>query len=376
MMPFILTFGRLPNNGDAFGTVFSVNGKTGNVELTAADVGAATKQYVDDKLIDLPYEPLGAVQQAKDVIQPQLDNLSENKLDKVDYVQHFRGLHDSYADLIAAVPIGNDGDYAHIKESQNFGRLSAIWSGTPGVWNISGINIGSNTDEVPEGNTNLYFKSERVLATLLSGFNPVNAVMAATDTIIQGLSKAQGQISNIVSNFAANVRSTTLTGLNPAAGTVTASDTFLSAFNKIVGTLSTVQPVVWHPLSEVGAVTSVVANRDVEFAKINGNIWIRGSFSLIQGVPQNTVFLTITNPEFKCLSNRANNDSKLLSTVRTNGDNFVTRDCLFFSGANVTNDSQASTVPQNLQTGSFGLTAADGFVVIQPMPLGRAYKQT
>lgn len=375
-MPFNLTFGRLPNNGDAFGTVFSVNGKTGNVDLNAADVGAASEQYVDDKLVDLPYEPLGAVQQAKDVIQPQLQSLSENKLDKVDYVQHFLGVFPSKAALDAAHPTARPGDSADIDSGSGFDVMRAIWDDSDHKWVVREVNNAQNTDQVPEGNTNLYFKSERVLATILSGFNPVNAAITATDTIIQAISKAQGQISNIVSNFAANVRLTVLIGLNPASGTVTESDTILSAFNKIVGTLATVQPIVWRPLSEVGAVTSVVTNRDIEFAKINGNIWIRGSFSLIQGVTQNTAFLTITNPEFKCLSSRANNDSKLLATVRMNGDNYVTRDCMFFSSGNVTNDSQASTVVQNIQTGAFSLTAADGFVVIQPMPLGRAYKQT
>lgn len=357
------------------GNVESVNGKTGpSIILDATDVSA---------------EPAGAVQQAKDeiqpqinelnnevdLIQPQLVNLSENKLDKVDYVQHFLGVFLSKAALDAAHRVARPGDSADIDSGAGFDVMRAIWDESDQKWVIREVNNAQNTDQVPEGNTNLYFKTERVLATLLSGFNPVNAAIAATDTIIQGLSKAQGQISNIISTFATNVRSTTLIDLNPAAGTVTASDTILSAFNKIVGTLSTVQPVVWRPLSEVGAVTSVVANRDIEFAKINGNIWIRGSFSLLQGVTQNTAFLTITNPEFKCLSNRANNGSKLLSTVRMNGDNFVTRDCLFFSSANVTNDSQASTVAQNIQTGSFSLTAADGFVVIQPVPLGREYKQ-
>lgn len=359
------------------GGIQIINGKSGPVvTLIANDVNA---------------EPAGAVQQAKDEIQPQInelnnqvdlihpqiESLSENKLDKVDYVQHFLGVFPSKAALDAAHPAARPGDSADIDSGAGFDVMRAIWDDSDHKWVVREVNNAQNTDQVPEGNTNLYFKSERVLATLLSGFNPINTAIAATDTIIQGLSKAQGQISNIVSTFAANVRLTALTGLNPASGTVTESDTILSAFNKIVGTLATVQPIVWRPLSEVGAVTSAVVNRDIEFAKINGNIWIRGSFSLVQGVTQSTAFLTITNPDFKCLSNRANNGSKLLSIVRMNTDTFLTRDCMFFSGANVTNDSQAETVSQNIQTSSsFGLTAADGFIVIQPTPLGRTYKQT
>jgi len=83
-MPFHLTFGRLPNNGDAFGTVYSVNGKTGNVELNAADVGAASEQYVDDKLAELPLAPVLSVNGKVGDVQLQAADVDAEPLGAVD----------------------------------------------------------------------------------------------------------------------------------------------------------------------------------------------------------------------------------------------------------------------------------------------------
>ncbi|QHH96677.1 hypothetical protein [Acinetobacter dispersus] len=259
--------------------VTSVQGKTGSVELDAEDVGA---------------EPAGSVAQAIDELQPQfadinddlssihlqIDSLSDNKLDKVDYIQHWRGVHGSYAELVAAIPIGNDGDYAHIEASQNFGRLSAIWSGIAGVWNISGINVGSNTDEMPEGNLNLYFKTDRVLSTLLAGFSPVNSVISAADTIAQGFSKAQGQISNIINTFAENVRNTLLSGIVFTDKTkVKATDSVEKAVGKLQAQLDdSPAAVTWYNAKTIGTIHRDIDNAwtNIEFAKINGMLWIRG----------------------------------------------------------------------------------------------------
>ncbi|NNP70393.1 hypothetical protein [Acinetobacter sp. Ac_5812] len=305
-------------------------------------------------------------------LQPQINDLGINKLDKIEYQQHFRGLHDSYAKLIEAIPIGNDGDYAHIKESQNFGRLSAIWSGTPGVWNISGINVGSNTDEVPEGNQNLYFKVERVLVSVINGFNPVNTAIIATDTVVQAISKAQGQIKNIIDNFASNVRSTLLTGLNTSNATkIVAGDTFIQAFGKTQAQLDTIpSPVTWVSIATIGRLAANVVDRDLQFAKINGILWVRGSFTLTGGITANTPFIFITNKNYKIVAFRPNSSTKQLAALQMHTDNFIIRQALYFSDHNVTSDYEAETVSQSIQTGAAGIGVADGVIVIQPMPIG------
>jgi len=79
--------------------VNSVNGKIGDIQLTAADINA---------------DESGTAQNL-------FEALDEQKLNKIDYVQHFRGLYDSFADLIAAIPIGTDGDYAQTKNRKTLG---------------------------------------------------------------------------------------------------------------------------------------------------------------------------------------------------------------------------------------------------------------
>lgn len=189
-----------------------------------------------------PQGPIGPTGEVDPVViaylQGLIDGLNESKLDKIDYVQHFRGLHNSYAELVASIPVGNDGDYAHIKASQNFPRLEAIWSGTPGVWNITSANIGINTDAVPEGNTNLYFTSSRAqqaaLLALLTGLDTSIATsVVATDNIKQAIGKLQAQHN---SN--------------------------------------------WINGSTIGVYGTMVKTGEIQFRKKNGNIYMRGAIEL------------------------------------------------------------------------------------------------
>lgn len=197
--------------------VKSVNGITGDVILNADDVGA---------------DPVGAAQ----VVLETLDN---QKLDKIDYVQHFRGLFSSYAALTAALPIALDGDYAHIDSGSGFDRMSAIWDNNDSKWTVNAVNVGSNTDEVPEGSSNLYFTSERVLQTPMTGL-PVVAPskVLATDDLLTVVAKLQAQ-------------------LNPEWVDI----------STLAGT------IIWNGFD--------LTKTKIEFAKINGMIWIRGVMTIL-----------------------------------------------------------------------------------------------
>ena len=159
--------------------VKSVNGLVGDVVLKAMDVSA---------------DPVGAAQAV-------LETLDNQKLDKIDYVQHFRGLFSSYAALTAALPIALDGDYAHIDSGSGFDRMSAIWDSDDSKWTVNAVNVGSNTDEVPEGSSNLYFTSDRVRQTTLMGLDlsDSNAVVT-TDAILVAIGKLQSQINEMGSD--------------------------------------------------------------------------------------------------------------------------------------------------------------------------------
>lgn len=127
-------------------------------------------------------------------LQAHISALASTKLDAADYVQHFRGLFTSYINLSTQVPTAIDGDYAHIKENETFGVMEAIWDSADSKWVVSAVNVGSNTDAVAEGSTNLYFTSERVRQTTLNSINTSNASpISPTDTFIEAFGKSQAQ---------------------------------------------------------------------------------------------------------------------------------------------------------------------------------------
>ncbi|MCU4378288.1 hypothetical protein [Acinetobacter haemolyticus] len=205
--------------------VKSVNGKSGEVVLNAGDVGA---------------DQAGTAQAV-------LETLDTQKLDKVDYVQHFRGLFSSYAALVSALPVAIDGDYAHIDSGSGFDRMVAIWDGDDSKWIVNAVNVGSNTDEVPEGSTNLYFTSERVRQTTLNGLDTSNlAQISPTDTVVQALGKAQGQINKA---WSAN----------------------------------------WVNVETIGTLFSAIDAHDLQVAKIDGMLFFRGWFRNSTSAIQNKI---------------------------------------------------------------------------------------
>lgn len=70
----------------------------------------------------------------------------------------------------------------------------------------------TNTDQLPEGTTNLYLTQSRVIASPLTGLSTVtNTAVTATDTILQGIGKLQAQVNNNSSSFV-NKAGDTMTG--------------------------------------------------------------------------------------------------------------------------------------------------------------------
>ena len=218
--------------------VLSVNNKTGHIALNAIDVGADT---------------VGSARHVFDELSPKVDALIDNKLDKIDYVQHFRGLFSSYISLSTALPTALDGDYAHIDSGTGFDRMCAIWDNDDQIWRVIETNIALNTDEMPEGSSNLYFKSERVRQTTL-----------------QGLS-------------------------NKAPSAISESDVLLDALAKLQAQINTVKPPQWVPATEVlnnipSALTPYVTIKGkqakLEFLKANGMLYIRGGFTVTEVISQ------------------------------------------------------------------------------------------
>ncbi len=219
--------------------VSTVNGQTGAVILDAAAIGADT---------------VGSAAAVEGLLQSQVDSLSSTKLDAVDYVQHFRGLFSSFTALTTALPVGLDGDYAHIDSGSGFDRMVAIWGGDDNAWLIKEVSVSANTDELAEGATNLYFTGQRVRQTTLTGLSTDVATPAlATDVLVDAIGKLQAQINNIA-------------------------------------------PPTWVSAASIGTTHSSFTN--VQFAKINGLLWVRGYCNNVASMGAGTTLFLLTNPSY------------------------------------------------------------------------------
>lgn len=284
---FKIPLGFISTGGSGGGSVNSVNGKLpnilGDVVLTANDLGAASDadlatlqeqlnnledsfQPIPERVLDVENEltsvsanltdvenELVVVKNTQTTMQGSITTLQNNKLDRSDYIQHFKGVFMSLQALSAAFPVASDGDYAHIDQGIGFDRIAAIWDSSDLKWVASSSNVGANTDEVPEGNQNLYFKTSRVLGTQLTGLGTgADEPILDTDTILQALQKLQAQVNS--------------GGSSPQIEWIKASQ---------VGTM--------HPQFQPSAVIGS-ATVDLEFANINGLLYMRGAYTCLTDI--------------------------------------------------------------------------------------------
>ena len=129
-----------------------------------------------------------------------LNDALANKLDSSAYVQHYRGKYASLVALETAIATGEDGDYAIVDSGAGNDAVYYIWDAQDG-WVSGGTTTASTTDTVTEGNTNLYFTESRVRSTFLTGLSlATNAVISASDSVLDALGKLQKQISDLISN--------------------------------------------------------------------------------------------------------------------------------------------------------------------------------
>ncbi|MBJ9425220.1 tail fiber domain-containing protein [Acinetobacter seifertii] len=127
----------------------------------------------------------------------QLNSQLSEKLDKASYIQHFKGVFLSEQALKLAIPLAADGDYAHVDAGAGELIKVYVWDATDNDWfeQKGGTGAAANTDQVTEGQTNLYFSAQRVLNVLLTGLNipAVGESITNTDTFLSAFGKLQAQ---------------------------------------------------------------------------------------------------------------------------------------------------------------------------------------
>lgn len=139
------------------------------------------------------YPTVDAINAENEIIYDILDQ----KLNIVDYNQYFQGKFISLSALEAAIPVGKDGDYAIVDTGAGTDAKIYLWDSEEG-W-VEGSNSSpSSTDALPEGTTNLYFQTARVLATIINGVSfVIGTPITSADNILGAFGKLQKQINDL-----------------------------------------------------------------------------------------------------------------------------------------------------------------------------------
>lgn len=128
--------------------------------------------------------------------QTDLQGALDLKLDAADYNDRFLGLFATYFDLVAAHPTASAGDYAQVDFGIGTDVIVYAWDVSDEQWVAVGSSAIANTDALPEGSSNLYFTSQRVRDTTLTGLSTATATpITAADSILSAAGKLQAQIN-------------------------------------------------------------------------------------------------------------------------------------------------------------------------------------
>lgn len=167
----------------AGGPVYSVNGRTGSVTLTAADVGLPNVANIAPANLPLSNAAVSALAAKADLVggfvpSSQLPSYVDDVLE--------------FANVSAFPSPGEKGKIYVANDSELIYR----WSGATYI-EIS-PSPGSS-DAVPEGTVNQYFTFARVRATVLAGLSTAtNVTITAADTVLSALGKLQRQVSDLL----------------------------------------------------------------------------------------------------------------------------------------------------------------------------------
>ena len=152
-------------------------------------------------------------------IQAELDT----KLNTADYNEHFKGVYLTESALNTARPTANVGDYAQVNVVGSTDILNYNWDAEENIWvkNATQSTPISNTDELPEGTSNLYFTVVRFLANLTFaniisalGFTPANDSSVLHKTGNETITGSKTFNSNAPGTGIYSINTSTSTGIN------------------------------------------------------------------------------------------------------------------------------------------------------------------
>ena len=415
------------------GDVKSVNGKIGVVVLDSADVGAPSLTYVNEQL-DTKADSIAVTQalstkadlvgglipanQLPSSVDDVLEYASlssfpvEGEASKIyvalDTNKTYRWGGSSYVEIGGGgVTLGETSSTAHRGDHGKAAYDHSVSTGNP---------HNSTTSDIPEG-TRFYFTEERVRLTPLVGLVLQNSAVVSTDSIVNAIGKLQGQVNTKTSlslgegstdayrgdrgkvaydhsQSQGNPHNTTtsdisegtnkyftetrvgqtvLTGLNTNTATpALATDQLLAAIGKLQAQINNIAPPVWVSAASIGTVhpSIVPANNFIEFAKINGMLWIRGFFKntgpiLYESQPH---FFLITDNSYKIIQRIA--PPSLLINIPIKSIRNVNATIAFLTNGKCIDASTTSTSNQYFSIMGTTLSAPSDFYYIPPTCLG------
>ncbi len=390
-MTFKLRFGVVPNIGKIFETVRSVNSKTGDVVLSAIDVGAdsvgAAKNVFDELFPKFEsVQSLAEINQlniSKKADQLDLENTNEQVelnrlalLNKADLtaLSWLATLVNTKADQIyVQEQIANlvNGDQAIIQAIQeisvalkeNEGLLEAL---EYTVANRVRFDIATQTlTALQKFNARTNIGAEEVgTASMLISQITTQTIGAATkaqgvkaDTALQSADVAPVALSGLFSSLGGQskifdvVHSAYTVGANTA---ISATDTLGVMLGKLQAQISSSQ-VVWVSASTIASTdgSGRLDISELQFARIDGLLWIRGRLLTIREFDGSTatknVVLTINDKNYKTknLSSTLNGNSYdiAVTPIRLTSSNY-TKTLYFTVKGNADSDATVLTSSQ------------------------------
>lgn len=256
------------------------------------------------------------------------------KLNTSDYNQHFVGKYTTLAALQAAFPTANAGDYGQVDTGSGHDVVNYNYDIEDG-WIEGGSGSGAtNTDSLPEGSTNLYFTSARVLSAAAFG--------TAAGTY------AQGNDSRILDGETAFTW-----GNHAGAGYLTSASSL--AWAKITGAPTTLSGYgitdAYSSSNPAGYISSVPAQ---SFSSLTGKPTTLSGYGITDAYPLTgnpSGFLTsVPAQSFSSLTGKPTTisgygitDAGTIANGGTGLTTYATGDILYASAANVLSKLSAGT---------------------------------
>jgi hypothetical protein len=286
------------------GGVGSVNGQTGVVVLDADDVGATTQTYVDtqDGLLQDQINLKAAATSVSQSLALKADAIAvsqslDTKADAMATSQSLALKADLIGGLIPASQLPS-----YVDDVLNFPDLASF----PFVGEDGKIYVAEDTNKTYRWSGSSYVEigggGVALGETSSTAYRGDNGKIAYDHSLSQGNphNTTTSNISEGTKLFFTEprVNQTVLTGLNTSTATpALATDQLLAAIGKLQAQINNIAPPTWVSAASIGTVHPSLTG--MEFAKINGNLWVRGRYQSANTISNGSILFTLTDAGYR-----------------------------------------------------------------------------